>query len=129
MRMNHFWAKITKLPQIIFFLKKNINIISMSLFDSFIVQHYCAILTADPDLWGRAILGLKWPIFTKHDFFGKPINIMSMNILAPFIVQNFKKILRVDPELWRCAIFLPKIAIFRPKMFHFLEWKCFGKNH
>ena len=41
----------------------------MSLMAPFIVQDYQTILTADPELRQCAILGPKWPIYPKQDFF------------------------------------------------------------
>ena len=70
----------------------------MSLFVPFTVEHCNTMLTVDPELSGHAILGFKWPICPKHDFFGKAVNIIPMYLLAPFIAQNLKKILRVNPE-------------------------------
>ena len=127
-RMHHVGPKWPNCPKLIFFWK-TINIISMSFFSPFIVQHCNTILTADPELGGCTILHLKWPICPKHDFIGKAINIISMYLSAPFIVQNFKKMLGVDPELWQCSIYRPKIAIFWPKMVHFHEQIFFCKNH
>ena len=100
----------------------------MSLFAPFIVQHCNTILTGYPELPGRAILGLKWPICPKHNFFWKAINKISLYLWAPFIVFSFKKILKVYPELWGCTIFGPKIVIFGLQMIHFLEQVFFGKT-
>ena len=79
------------------------------------------ILTADPELWGCAILGPKMVHLPQTFFFWKIINIILIYLLAPFIVQNFKKILPADPELWGCAIFGPKMA-------HLPKWEFFQKT-
>ena len=51
----------------------------MSLMAPFIVQDYQTILTADPELRQCAILGPKWLIYPKQDFFfGAAINVISM---------------------------------------------------
>ena len=52
------------------FLRKTINIISISLASLF-VKNCKTILTTDPELWARAILGAKWSICPKQDFFGE----------------------------------------------------------
>ena len=79
------------------------------------------ILTADPELWGCAILGPKWSICPKQKFFCKIIKIILIYLLAPFIVQSFKKILPTVPELWGCVIFGPKMA-------HFPKWEIFSES-
>ena len=55
-------------PNKIFFRK---TLISMSYLAPFIVENWKAILTVDPELRGRAILGPKWPICPKQEFFWK----------------------------------------------------------
>ena len=68
-------------------------------------------ITADPELWGYAILGPKMVHLPQIFFFWELlISFLSTILLAPFIGQNLKKILTANPELWRCMIFGPKMA-------------------
>ena len=58
------------------------------------------------------ILGPKWPICAKQEFFQISHYCNFHGLLAPFIVQNLKKTLRANPELWGWFIFGSKMGPF-----------------
>ena len=113
MRIYHFWAEMTKLPQIRFFSEKP----------------WFPCLTWHLSLWKIGKQSLQWiqscedvPFWVLNDlfapnknFFGKAINVIFMYLLAPFIVQNLKKILRANPELWDVPFLGPKWPFARTK--------------
>ena len=66
--------------------------ISMYILISFIVQNFKKSLEQTQSYEHTPLLGLKWPICPKWEFFfRKTINIISMYLLTPFIMQNLKK--------------------------------------
>ena len=93
------------------FLVQTIIITFIYLLAFFIVQNFKKILTADSELWGCTILGLKMVHLPHQTFFWKIINITLIYLLAPFTVQNFKKFLTAERQLWGSAIFAPKMAL------------------
>ena len=88
----------------------------------FIKQNSRKFLTADPELWGCAILGPKLVHLPQTKIFlEKKLDIIFIYLLAPSNAQNFKQILTADPELWGCAIFGAKMA-------QLCKWEFFSEN-
>ena len=94
---NGLKAKKIKLPQMNFFLKKQLIKFSCTYWP----LSFCTILKKFlgpiQNYEDAPFLGPKWS--TCPNFFWKIINIILIYLLAPFLVQNFKKILTADPEL------------------------------
>ena len=117
---NRLKAKRIKLPQINFFLEKQLIKFSCT----FWPISFCKILKK---FWSRVMRMCHFrdqnsPSVMKNlEIFWKIINIILIYLLAPFIGQNFKKILPAGPELWGWAIFVPKMA-------HFPKWEFFLEN-
>ena len=96
---NSLKAKKTKLPQMNFFLKKTTNKIFMYLLAPFILQTFKKILMADPELWGCAIFGPKWPTCHEKIFFGTNHDYYFHLPNGPFHCAKFLKNLTADPDL------------------------------
>ena len=107
---NGLKVKKIKLPQMNFFLEKQLIKFSCTYWALWFCKIFKKILRADPELQECAIFGPKMVHLPPKKFFEKIINITLNYLLAPFIVQKFKKILPADSELWECAIFGPKKA-------------------
>ena len=104
-------AKKVKLPEMIFFLEKQLIKFSRTYWP------FSFSKISKKFLWGCDIFR---PKMAQTKFFWKII-IILIYLLASFIVQNFKQILPADPELWGCAI-------FGTKMVHFPKWEFFFRK-
>ena len=89
---------------------------------NFILQNFQNILRANPELWGCAFSGPKWPICYEQKFFGRNHYYYFHLHIGPFHCAKFKKILTVDPELWGCTIFGPNVV-------HLSQTKFFLENY
>ena len=98
------WLENIKLPQMRFFLKKQLKNFSCTSWSLFWVK-----LMKKPESWLKwkghrhhTIFVPKWTNCSEYNkiSFRKTINVISMSLLVPFIVQNCKTILTADPELW-----------------------------
>ena len=117
---NGLKAKKIKLPQIIFFLEKQL----INFPCTYCPLSFCKILQkfSGPIQSYENVLfsGPKWPIYHEQNFFGTNHHYYFHLPIGPFHCAKSKKILTSDPELWGCTI-------FGLKMVHLLQTKIFGK--
>ena len=115
---NGLKAKKIKLPQMNFFLKKQLIKFSCTYW----LLSFCKILKkflgSIQSYEVVPFLGPKWPICHEQIFFGTNHYYYFHLPISPFHCAKFKKILTAGPELWGCAIFGPKI-IFLPHTIFF----------
>ena len=116
MRTHHFWAKMTKLPQLIFF-RKTTNIISMSLFAPFIVQNFKIILGADPELRRCTIFGPKMVHFPQTRMFWEKSLIFSSTYWLLSLWKIFLKNLQRIQSYEDAPYLGPKLPICPNKNF------------
>ena len=117
---NGLKAKKIKLPQMNFFLKKQLIKFSCTYWPlSFckILKKFLGPIQSYEDV---PFSGPKWPICHEQNFFGTNHYYYFHLPIGPFHCAKFKKILTVDPELWECFI-------FGPKMVHLPQTIFFGK--
>ena len=76
----------------------------------FILQNFKKILRTDPELWGCAQVGPKWPICPAQNSFVTNHYYYFHLPIASFHCGKFKKIVAADPELWGYAILGPKMV-------------------
>ena len=115
---NGLKAKKIKLPQMIFFLEKQLIKFSCTYWPlSFckILKKFLGLIQSYEDV---PFSGPKWPICPEQNFFGTNHYYYFHLPIGPFHCAKFKKILTADPELWGCTI-------FGPKMVHFPKWEFF----
>ena len=74
------------------------------------LQNFKKILRADPELWGCAQVGPKWPICPAQNSFVTNHYYYFHLPIASFHCGKFKKIVAADPELWGYAILGPKMV-------------------
>ena len=107
---NGLKAKKIKLPQMIFFLKKQLIKFSCT----FWPLSFCKILKKffGPILSYEDVpfSGPKWSICHEQFFFGTNHYHYFHLPIGPFHCATFKKILMLDPEFWGCTIFGPKMV-------------------
>ena len=117
---NGLKAKKIKLPQMNFFLKKQLIKFSCTysplsfckILKKFSgpIQSYEDVPFSDP----------KWPICHEQIFFGTNHYYYFHLPIGTFHYAKFKKILTADPELWGCTIF-GFIIVHLPQTIFFLE--------
>ena len=100
----HFWAKMTKLPK----FRKTFNIIFMSLLALSLCKIVKQSLTADPELWGRAIFG---------NFWRKSLILYSSTYWLLSLCKIFKKFLQPIRSYEDAPFLGPKWAICPNKNF------------
>ena len=116
-------AKKIKLPQMNFFLEKQLIKFSCTYYPLSFCKFFSKKFSADSELWGKApFSGPKWPICPEQNFFGPNQCYYFHLSIGLFHCAKFKKILTADSELWRSPFLGPKWSIC-PKQFCF--WKLF----
>ena len=102
------WPKKIKMPQMKFFLKKQLIKFSCN----YEPLSFCKIskkfLQPNQSYEDNSFLG---PFIQNNFFLVQTIIITFIYLLALSIVQNFKNILTAYPEFWECANFGPKMVI------------------
>ena len=114
---NGLKAKKIKLPQMNFFLKKQLITFSCT----YTLLSFCKILK----IFLRSIqsyedvpfLGPKWPTCQEQNFFGTNHYYFFHLPTGPFHCAKFRKTLTADPELWGVPFLSPKWSIFCPNFF------------
>ena len=107
---NGLKAKKIKLPQMNFFLKKQLIKFSCTYWPlSFckILKKFLGPIQSYEDV---LFSGPKCPICHEQNCFGTNHYYYFHLPIGPFHCAKFKKILTVDPELWGCTIFGPKMV-------------------
>ena len=102
---NGLKAKKIKLPQMIFFLKKQLIKFSCTYWLlSFckILKKFLGPIQSYEDV---PFSGPKWPICHEQSFFGTNHYYYFHLTIGPFHCAKLKKILTADTQLWGCAIF------------------------
>ena len=117
---NGLKAKKIKLPQINFFLEKQLIKFSCTYWP----LSFCKILKKSlGPTHSYEDVPFSGPKFChEQNFFGTNHCYYFHLPIARFHCAKFKKILTVDPELWRCAI-------FGPKMVHLPQTKIFLESY
>ena len=103
------WSKKIKLPQMNFFLEKQLIKFSCTykhLSWYKIKKKFSEMIQSYEDV---LFLAQNCPYALNKVILVRTISITLIYLLALFIKQNFKKVLRANWELWYCTMFRPKI--------------------
>ena len=76
----------------------------------FILENSKNILTADWELWGCAIFGIKQNIYPKSIYHKQKVFWKVISFLSTYWPLSLSKIFTADLELWGCSIFWAKMG-------------------